>query len=41
MIHSRYGRQREAELAARTDPVVRAAIHATGVEVVSYSGFKP
>jgi predicted glycoside hydrolase/deacetylase ChbG (UPF0249 family) len=37
LAHSRYGRQREAELAALTDPAVRETIHAAGVELMSYA----
>lgn len=37
MIPSRYGRQRETELAPLTDPAVREAIHAAGVELSSYA----
>ncbi len=36
LAHSRYGRQREVELAALTDPAVREAIRAAGVELISY-----
>jgi predicted glycoside hydrolase/deacetylase ChbG (UPF0249 family) len=37
VIPSRYGRQRDVELAALTDPAVRAASHAADVELRSYA----
>ena len=37
LAHSRYTRQREVELAALTDLAVREAIHATGVELITYA----
>jgi predicted glycoside hydrolase/deacetylase ChbG (UPF0249 family) len=37
LAHSRYGRQREAELAALTDPAVRAAIRHAEVELINYA----
>ena len=40
LAHSRYGRQREAELAALTDPAVRAAVQAAQVEVIPYTALQ-
>lgn len=37
LAHSRYARQREKELAALTDPAVREAVRAAGVELISYA----
>ncbi len=37
LAHSRYGRQREVELAALTDPAVRDAVQRAGVELISYA----
>jgi len=34
----RYGRRRELELAALTNPAVRAAIRVPGIELISYAG---
>ena len=37
LVHSRYGRQRETELAALTDPAVRAAIQRACIQLITYS----
>ena len=37
LAHSRYARQREVELAALTDPAVREALRAAGVELISFA----
>lgn len=37
LAHSRYGRQREGELAALTDPALREALHTAGVALVTYA----
>ena len=40
LAHSRYGRQREVELAALTDPAVRDAAREAGVELISYAALE-
>ena len=41
LAHSRCGRQREVELAALTDPAVRDAVRAAGVELISFAALRP
>jgi predicted glycoside hydrolase/deacetylase ChbG (UPF0249 family) len=36
LAHSRYGRQRETEAAALTDPRVQEAVRAAGVDLINY-----
>ena len=40
LAHSRYGRQREVELAGLTDPSVRDALRAAGVELITYADLR-